>query len=148
MLTPVPHPLHIDTLREIPDFLGGVDRVVVGGVHDAGVVEDDVDPAELILGFDGGGDGGFGGDVADCGCEAGVGVGDDGGDLGEGFVEGGAGYVGHEHGGAFEEEEDGGFETDAAGWGWGLCQHEITVWTLNEGERWWRMDVITTYQRR
>lgn len=39
VLAAVPNALDVDGLGEVPDLFLGVERVVVGGVHDAGVVE-------------------------------------------------------------------------------------------------------------
>lgn len=115
MLGAIPHTLDVDVLRQVPDLVGGVDRVVVLGVHDAGVVEDDVNTAPFIGGGDGGGYGCFVGDVAFDGLDfAGVG-GNDGGEFGEGGVQCLAGDVGEDDGGAFTEEEDCGFQADTAG---------------------------------
>lgn len=45
MLAAEPDTLDVDVLGQIPDGLGGVGSIVVLGVHDAGVVEDDVEAA-------------------------------------------------------------------------------------------------------
>ena len=71
MFTTVPHTLDVDILREIPDVVGSVNGVGVESVHDARVVEDDVEAAPGVEGADHGGDGGFGGDVADDGFDFG-----------------------------------------------------------------------------
>jgi hypothetical protein len=39
VLTPKPHTLDVDCLRQVPDLLGSVDRIVVLSVHDSGIVE-------------------------------------------------------------------------------------------------------------
>lgn len=114
MLTPEPHALDIDIVSQIPDLLGGVDGVRVLAVHDASVVEHDVNAAPGVEVRDHGGDVGFFGDIAFDGLETGM-IGDGFLDLGYGFGEGGFGNVGHEDGSAFTGEEDGGFETDSAG---------------------------------
>ena len=54
MLAPKPDPLDIDIMREIPDLLWRVDGVGVIRVHDAGVVEHDVDAAPGVKVRDGG----------------------------------------------------------------------------------------------
>ena len=117
MLTPKPHPLHINIVRQIPDLLGGVDGVGVVAMHDARVVEHDVHASPRVDVGDHGFDIGFLGDVGLVGFEAGRVV-DYGADFFEGGVEGWGGDVGHEDCGAFAGEEDGGFEADAAGWEW------------------------------
>ncbi|KAI6762150.1 hypothetical protein HG531_002703 [Fusarium graminearum] len=48
VLAAEPHTLDVDVLGEIPDVLGGVDGVVILGVHDTGVVEEDVDAAPRV----------------------------------------------------------------------------------------------------
>lgn len=106
MLTPVPNPLRIDIKREVPDFLRGVDGVGVVGVHDPGVVEDDVEAAPGVEVFDCGGYGGLRADVADEGFEAAWGGGAEFFQFCEGFFEGGGGDIGEEDGGAFAREED------------------------------------------
>lgn len=45
VLAAKPHAFDVNSLSEIPDLLGGVDSVIVQGVHDAGVVEEDVESA-------------------------------------------------------------------------------------------------------
>ena len=96
-------------------------------MHDSGVVEHDVHAAPGVESGDGGGDVGFFGDVAYLGGEfLGGGLGGvDGVDFLESAGEGGGGYVGHEDGGAFAEEEDGCFEADAAFFGRFVRRMEI-----------------------
>ena len=43
VLAPVPHPLDIDIVRQVPDFLWRIDGVGVGGVHYPSIIEDYVD---------------------------------------------------------------------------------------------------------
>lgn len=64
MLTPIPHALDIDTLGQIPDLLRRVHGVCIVSVHDAGVVEHDVNAAPGVEMLDDGFDVGFFGDVA------------------------------------------------------------------------------------
>lgn len=64
VLAAEPYTFYVDVLGQVPDGLGGVDGVVVLGVHDAGVVEDDVEAAPGVDGFNEGLDVGFFGDVA------------------------------------------------------------------------------------
>lgn len=52
VLAPVPHPLHVDVHRQVPDVVGRPHRVVVLPVHDPRVVERDVHPAPGVHGFD------------------------------------------------------------------------------------------------
>lgn len=52
MLAAVPDTLHIDVLGQVPNILGGVDGVIVLGVHDTGVVEDDVEATPGVDGVD------------------------------------------------------------------------------------------------
>lgn len=117
VLAAEPHPLDVDGVGEVPDLLGRVDRVRVGGVHDARVVEHDVHAAPGVHVGDGGRDGGLGRHVAFEGLEAGEGAREDGVDLFEGGGEGGRGDVGHEDRGALAQEEDGCFEADTTGVG-------------------------------
>lgn len=112
VLATKPDALDVDVLRQIPDVLGGVDRVVVAGVHDASIVEHDVDAAPGVEGLDGGLDGRLLGDVADGGFDL-AGGGDELFDFCLGAGEDFFGYVGHEDVGAFAGEEDGCFEADA-----------------------------------
>lgn len=83
-------------------------------MHDAGVVEHDVDTAPLVDLAHAGLDVLFLGHVAAGGVDL---AGDVGGhvlDLGQGLGEGRLGDVTHEDAGALAEEEDGRLETDAA----------------------------------
>lgn len=64
VLAAEPDALDVDVVGEVPDGLGGVDGVVVVGVHDAGVVEDDVEAAPAVEGLDHGLDVSLLGDVA------------------------------------------------------------------------------------
>ena len=88
-------------------------------MHDSGVVEHDVHAAPGVESGHSGGDVGFFGDVAGLGGEflGGGQGGVDGVDFLDSGGEGGGGYVSHEDGGAFAEEEDGCFEADAAVFG-------------------------------
>lgn len=52
VLAAEPDALDVDVLGQVPDVLGGVDGVVVLGVHDAGVVEEDVNAAPGVEGLD------------------------------------------------------------------------------------------------
>ncbi|KLP05091.1 Uncharacterized protein Y057_13160 [Fusarium fujikuroi] len=52
VLAAEPDALDVDVLGEVPDVLGGVDGVVVLGVHDASVVEEDVNAAPGVEGLD------------------------------------------------------------------------------------------------
>ena len=113
MLAAVPHPLDVDVVRQIPDLFRRIDSVSVVAVHDAGVVENDVDAAPGVEMFDHGFDVGFFGHVALDGLDSGR-VRGYGADFGEGGGEGGFGYVRHEDGGAFAGEKDGRFQADAA----------------------------------
>lgn len=106
-----PDALDVDVHGEVPNGLGGADGVVVLGVHDACIVEDDVQTAGGVEGFDHGLDLGLFGDVAEGG--GGGGGRDELFYFGEGLFEGGGGDVGHDDVGAFTGEEDGGFEADA-----------------------------------
>lgn len=118
MLAPPPHALDVDAHGQIPDPLLGVHRIVVVGVHDARVVEHDVHAAPGVQVGDGGRDFGFARDVAGKGFDALCGRvegGEDGVDFGEGGGKGGGGDVGHQDRRTLAEEEDGGFEADAAG---------------------------------
>lgn len=54
VLAAVPDALHVDGHGQVPDVLGGADGVVVARVHYARVVEDDVQPAPGVEGFNGG----------------------------------------------------------------------------------------------
>lgn len=63
VLAAEPDALDVDGLGQVPDLLGGVDGVVVLGVHDAGVVEHDVHAAPGIERLDHGLDLVFLGDV-------------------------------------------------------------------------------------
>jgi hypothetical protein len=65
VLAAEPDAFDVDGLREVPDFLRGVDGVGVVGVHDAGVVEHYVDAAPGVEVVDEGFDVSFLGDVAD-----------------------------------------------------------------------------------
>jgi len=112
VFAPEPHTLYIDGLRQVPDLLRRVDGVGVVGMHDAGIVEDDVDAAPGIEMLDGGSDVGFFGDVTGFDFDAGGG-GDEGLQLGEGFFEGRGRNIRHEDGGALFGEQDGCFETDS-----------------------------------
>lgn len=88
-----PNTLDVDVHGEIPDLLGGADGVVVLGVHDARVVEDDVQTTGLIEGLDHGLDLGLLGDIAEGGGD--LGAGHELEELGFGFFQGGLGNVGH-----------------------------------------------------
>ncbi len=48
VLATEPDALDVDVVRQVPDRLGRADGVVVGRVHDAGVVEDDVEAAPAV----------------------------------------------------------------------------------------------------
>ena len=113
MHTSKPDSLHIDRLRQIPDFLGGVHGVGVIGVHYAGVVEHDIYAAPRVDLGNHGGDRALGRDVTLNGLEAGPGVGEDGLNFGECGGEGGYGDVGHKDRGAFAGEENSRFKADA-----------------------------------
>ena len=84
MLAPEPPALDVNVVGQIPDLLGGIDGVRVVAVHDAGVVEHDVNAAPGVEVRDHGGDVGFFGDVAFDGLEAGM-IGDGFDDFGNGF---------------------------------------------------------------
>ena len=43
--------LNVDVHGQVPDILGGVDGIVIVGVRDTSVVEDNVDLSELVLGL-------------------------------------------------------------------------------------------------
>lgn len=114
VLAAVPDALDVDGLRQIPDLVRRVDRVVVLGVHDARVVEDDVDAAVLVLGFNRRRHVGFLGHVAlDRGDPAAVRHQFF--DLLERFGQRRLGNVGHQYSGPLAGEEDGGFQANAAG---------------------------------
>lgn len=112
VLATVPNALDIDVLREIPDRIRRLYGVRVVEVHDAGVVEDDIDTTPAIK------------------------VSDHGRDIrlfthvtlhrlhhsrmrydlyhfGDGLLQGGLGNVGHQHRGTFTGEEDGRLQADA-----------------------------------
>jgi hypothetical protein len=65
VLAAEPDALDVDVVRQVPDVLGRVERVVVARVHDARVVEDDVQPAPGVEVGNGGGDVGFFRDIAE-----------------------------------------------------------------------------------
>lgn len=114
VLGAVPNTLDIDIESQVPDSIGALLRVTILGVHDAGVIEHDINAAPgvevrhrclhlVFLGY-----------IDDlCLDFAGV-VGDDALDLGESFIEGGVVDVCHEDRSALLEEKDCGLETDAA----------------------------------
>lgn len=77
VLAAVPHALDVDPHREVPDGVGRLLGVAVLGVHDARVVEHDVDAAPRVQVVDGGLDVGFLGDVGGLGLEAAGALGDD-----------------------------------------------------------------------
>ena len=64
VLAAEPDTLDVDVLRQVPDVLGCVDGDVVLGMHDAGVVEHDVEAAPRVDRLDEGLDLGLLGDVA------------------------------------------------------------------------------------
>ena len=68
MLGSEPDTLDVDVLSKIPDLLGGVDGIGVISVHDACIVEHDVDTAPSIEVVDESLDIGFLGDVTDLSC--------------------------------------------------------------------------------
>lgn len=111
MLRSIPYTLHIDIVRQIPDLLRRINSVGIVGVHDTGVVEDDVHAAPGVGSGDKSFNLGFLGDVGLVGLDDGAW--DEFLNFGEGFGQGGLGDIGHEHFGAFAGEKDGGFETDA-----------------------------------
>lgn len=99
ILAPPPHALDVDPHGQIPNLLLRLQGVAIFRVHDASVVEHDVDAAPGVEEGDGGADVGFAGDVAGVGLE-GLGGGRQGGvngvDFFEGGGEGGGGDVEHE----------------------------------------------------
>lgn len=95
MFTSIPHTLHINIVRQIPDLVWGVNGIRVVGVHDPRIVEYDVRTAPAVLRLDHGLHVGFLGDVAFDGFDAYGGVWDERFDLCEGCGEGGLGDVGH-----------------------------------------------------
>jgi hypothetical protein len=84
MLAAKPHALDVDRLREIPDLLRRVDSISVVGMHDAGIVEEDIQAAPGVNVLDHSLDVGFFGDIGDFGIEL-LGVWDDGFELLEGL---------------------------------------------------------------
>ena len=113
VLAAKPHALDVDAVRQVPDLLGRVDGVRVVRVHDARVVEDDVQPAPGVDALDHGLHVGFARDVALDRLEAGS-VWHGGFGARDGGLERFFGDVGHEHGGAFAGEQDAGLEANAA----------------------------------
>jgi hypothetical protein len=67
VLTAEPDALDVDSLRQVPDLLGGIDGIRVIGMHYASVVKDDVDAAPGIEVVDEGLDVDFFGNVANFG---------------------------------------------------------------------------------
>lgn len=114
VLAAEPDALDVDVLGQVPDLLGRVDGVGVVGVHDARVVEDDVQAAPRINVVDGGLDGGLGRDVDDLALEHSAG-GRQLLRLRQALLERRAGDVAHQDLGALAGEQDGGLETDATG---------------------------------
>lgn len=113
MLAAEPDSFDIDGLRKIPDLLGGVDGIGVVGMHDPGVIEDDVNAAPRVELVDHGGHIGFFGHISFERFEPRM-VREDGVDFGESARQGRLRYIGHEDGGPFTGEEDGRFETNPA----------------------------------
>lgn len=114
VLAAVPDALDVDGLRQVPDLLRRVDGVVVLRVHDARIVEDDVDAAVLILGFNRRRHVGFLGHVALDRRDARA-VRHQLLDLLERLGQRRLGNVRHQHRGPLAGEEDGGFQSDASG---------------------------------
>jgi hypothetical protein len=112
VLATVPNTLDIDVLREIPDLFRRVYGVRVLGVHDAGVVEDDINTTPIIKVSDHG---------RDIRLFAHVTLHRlhhfymryDFSHFGEGLVQGGLGDVGHQDCGAFTGEENGRLQANA-----------------------------------
>lgn len=94
MLAPVPHALSVNSERQVPDGLGGIDGIGVVTMHNAGIVEDNVQATPGVEGLHCGGHRGFFGDVDDTGLEAAWGGGTEVFEFGEGFCESRGGDVG------------------------------------------------------
>lgn len=97
ILTPPPHTLHIDLHRQIPDAFLSANRIGVICMHDASIIEHDVDASPGVEMGDCSRDVGFAADVAREGFEAGGEGGEDRTDFGDGRVQEGGGDVGHEN---------------------------------------------------
>lgn len=114
VLAAEPDALDVDVLGQVPDLLGRVDGVGVVGVHDARVVEDDVQAAPGVELLDGRLDRVLGRDVHNFGLEHGAGgrqlLG-----LGHGLLQSGARDVAHQDLGALAGEKNGGLEANATG---------------------------------
>jgi hypothetical protein len=115
MLAAEPHALDVDGLGQVPDLLGGVDGVVVVGVHDARVVEDDVQTAPGVDGGDHGLDVGLLGHVADLGVNLErLCAGNDFVQLCQRLFQSGPRDVGHQNVGALAREQDACLQPNAA----------------------------------
>lgn len=113
VFAPKPHALDVDVVGQVPDLLGRVDGIRVLTVHDPGVVENDVYTAPGVESRDHVAYGRLVGHV-NMGRLNAAGVRrKDFTELGLRFCKGRFGDVGHEHGSAFAEEEDGCLEADA-----------------------------------
>lgn len=110
-----PDALDVDVHGQVPNVLWRANSIVVLGVHDACVVEDDVQTTVGVEGLNHGGNLGLLGDIAQGGRHAVLGSGDELEELGLGLFESWGGNVGHKDAGALLGEEDGGFKTDATG---------------------------------
>lgn len=112
VLAAKPHALNIDTLSQIPNLLGGIDRIRIIGMHDTGIVEDHIHTTPAVLGLDHGLHIGLLRHVAAEGLQT-AGGGDDLLDLGQSLGQGWLGDIGEEDVGTLAGKEDGGFEANA-----------------------------------
>ncbi len=119
MLASKPHAFHIDIMCQVPDLFWRVYSICIICVHDACIVENDIDATPGVEVRDHSCDIRFFRDVTFDGLETGR-LGKNLVDFGMGFSQCWFGYVGHENCGAFPGEEDGCLEADAAGKG--ICK--------------------------
>lgn len=131
VLGAIPNALDIDIESQIPDSAGALLRVTILGVHDAGVIEHDINTTPGIKVCDRCLHLVFLGHVDYLYLDFTGMVGDDALDLGESFIEGRVVDVCHEDGSALLEEEDCRFETDTAVGGLPLAlvrRFDIGIW--------------------
>lgn len=125
VLAAIPDALDVDVHGQVPDVLRSADGVVIARVHDARVVEDDIETAGGVDGVDHGLHLSLLGDVAE---RRGNGRrGHELQDLGLGLLEGWRGDVGQEHCGALASKEDGGLETNATVGGEAAVSEGVTT---------------------
>lgn len=127
MLGAVPHTLDVDVHGQVPNVVGAFFGIAILGVHDAGVVEHDINAAPAIDYGDSSLDLVLFGDIDYFYVDFALDGGDNALDLGQGLFKGCGVDICHEDGGTLLQEQNGGLEADAAA---GKCQCLFTIWNV------------------